>query len=647
MSPTRRWAPLAVALTAIAVYANTLRNGFAFDDEFLITGNARVHQLADQASIWLTPYWPDFGAEAGLYRPLAVFAWAVQWAIADGGAWLFHLVSIGLHALVSVLVFHLLLAFVPLRGAVAGALLFAVHPVHVEAVANVVGQAELLAAAAALAACLLWLRSPQERTTSYASIALLAGLMAAALLSKESAIVLPALLLALDAARGRFGNGLRAYVRARGPAVAALAGTVLLYSALRVRVLGSFTGGDAAPSLPFLRTGQRGLVALQTWPEYLRLMVWPFDLSADYSPDVIVPAAGWTPAVLLGALLLAVVVLLAVRTHRRPLSGLPAAWFLIAILPVSNLILPVGVVLAERLLYLPSVSIALAAGALIGHPAVLRSGKYRGVPVPAAVMVTLLFAFALRTAVRNPDWRDTPAYWNALVRDHPESYRAQWGVGAHLVANGDPVRGLGWMTRAVETWPHDAALLDEVGLLQLRSGQAGQAVETLERALALPVVGRDTRQHLAEAYLAADRPADALALLAPTDSGPPVRLALQAQALDALGHSEDAARAWTLATGTSARLTWRHWALAARAFARADDPDRAAAAVGRAASDAPDADARAALDRLALAIRGGCYARDRRGAACEDALDGWLLLPSAGVYVNRTGQRGADPEGPS
>jgi len=650
---------LVVAAAALLVFANSLLNGFAFDDEFLIAGNARVHALHDQAAIWLSPYWPVFGAEAGLYRPLAVFAWAVQWAIGAGAAWVFHLGNVLLHVLVSVLLCFLLRVFVTSRAALAGALLFAVHPVHTEAVANVVGQAELIAAAALLAACLLWVTRPLPDETAAGRPARVAGrlaiitlMYAVAMLAKESAIVLPALLVALDAARGRLTpraqnpgdtgrtRGGLAYIPRSALPLGVLLLTAVAYLALRIEVLGSVTGGNAAPALPFLRTGQRWLVALQAWPEYLRLLAWPFDLSADYSPDVIVPAAGLTPAVLIGGAVLALTLVLAVRTARRPLTGLPAAWFAIAILPVSNLIVPVGVVLAERLLYTPSVAMSIA-GAVLYDRAAATGRAYRGVRIAPAVMATLLLLFALRSVVRNPDWKNTAAYWNALIRDHPESYRAQWGVGAHMAANGDPARARTYMERAVETWPHDPELLNELALLHVRYGEPARAIAVLERALPLGAVGHRTALHLAEAYLAAGRAQEALSVSG-TLPAEHAALVLRAQALEQLGRFDEAAAAWQQTVPASGHA-WTWWAMRARAFARTGDGARAGAAADSTVRQAPDAAARAAADHLARAIEDGCYAPGRTEALCEDPLAGWLLLPAAGVFSARPGPARSAP----
>jgi hypothetical protein len=139
-------------------------------------------------------------------------------------------------------------------------------------------------------------------------------------------------------------------------ALAAISSAVL---ALRTDVLGSFSSDYIAPGLPFLRDSRRVLVGLTAVPEFFRLLLFPLNLSADYSPAVIEPVSHVTALVIAGGILLLAVLVLARRT---PVSfaGLAGAWFALTILPISNLLFPIGVVVAERLLYLPSVALAIA-----------------------------------------------------------------------------------------------------------------------------------------------------------------------------------------------------------------------------------------------------------------------------------------------
>jgi hypothetical protein len=149
--------------------------------------------------------------------------------------------------------------------------------------------------------------------------------------------------------------------------------------------------------------------------------------------------------VMLGALLLVCISALALALPARPDAGMPAAWFLVAILPVSNLLFPIGVLLGERLLYVASVALSLAAASVWTFAARHTAARWRRPCLAAAVAV--LAALAARSFVRNPDWRDSAAYYAALNRDHPESYRAQWGNAAGALAAIWKARATTW------SWP--------------------------------------------------------------------------------------------------------------------------------------------------------------------------------------------------
>src|SRR5882724_11394386 len=143
----------AVALCAIVVYFGAMWNRFALDDVPIIALNPLV---AHPSGIWrafTAPYWaPELGGH--MYRPLVIAGFTVD-ALVDGTAW-FHAVNLLWHAGAAVAVAALARRWMDAAGALAAGLLFAVHPVHVEAVANVVGRAEVLATLFAVGAVLAY-----------------------------------------------------------------------------------------------------------------------------------------------------------------------------------------------------------------------------------------------------------------------------------------------------------------------------------------------------------------------------------------------------------------------------------------------------------------------------------------------------------
>src|ERR1700677_793793 len=143
-----KWLPFApaalAALCALALYAVTLGGTFIYDDVQIIQHDDRIHSPATWGQLWTRDYFN--GAIDNLYRPLTSQSFALQWWLSGGRAWPFHLVNLLLHAGVAAGVAELARRLAGVRAAFFAGLVFAAHPIHVEAVAGVVGRAEELCA---------------------------------------------------------------------------------------------------------------------------------------------------------------------------------------------------------------------------------------------------------------------------------------------------------------------------------------------------------------------------------------------------------------------------------------------------------------------------------------------------------------------
>ena len=478
---------LLVTLLAAATYANSLGNGWAFDDEYIIASNPVV-TLPQWREAITGPYWGRVEAAPSLYRPTALLAFASEWQASGGSPVAFHATSLLLHVLVSVLVVLLLAAFLPTMAAAAGGAVFAVHPVHVEAVANAVGQSELLAAAGYLAACLLYLRRDGSTAFRSARLVGIATLYALALGAKEIAVTLPAVLLVLDVATDRREGGegsalgsMGAAVRREAPLFLFLGAILLGYLGARVSILGSLRGDSIPSELIGLTAGGRVLTALSLWPTYARLLLAPWSLAADYAPGLLWPATTVRADVVLGAALLALALVVAAFAWRTaPSAALAAAWLVVAILPVSNLLVTSGTLVAERTLYLPSVAVAFAVGGVFAHVAGHRSVARRAAWFVTAAVVTV---FMVRSALRNPSWLDSYTVMNTLAVEHPESWRSHRSRAEGLVRAGDATAALAEYERSIALVPLDYSLLCEAGSLYLREGRLPRAEALLTSAV--------------------------------------------------------------------------------------------------------------------------------------------------------------------
>jgi tetratricopeptide (TPR) repeat protein len=296
--------------------------------------------------------------------------------------------------------------------------------------------------------------APDRRTVAIAAVA-----FALALLSKESAIMLPALILLVDAARAELTPGaLRTWLHRNGRAFALLAVIAVGYLALRTAVL-----GDLGPSRldPVLEVGtplQQRLTALQIWPVVLRVLLFPVVLLADYSARIIMPALPVNTAALLGGVLLFGMLASGLLAFRRGNGrfSLALLWLPLTLLPTSSLIIPIGVLVAERALYLPSAALAFAVAFALDALAAVSNRR-----IAYATVLALSGAFAVRSLVRIPEWRSTDTIFAALIRDRPDSFRAHWHTARIALRDRQPQLALARYGRALDLWPYRRQLVLE------------------------------------------------------------------------------------------------------------------------------------------------------------------------------------------
>lgn len=460
----RRVALGGVTLVALLVFVNALANGFVLDDRGVILRNPLVTSPLTSWRTFGLPYWPD-AIGGGQYRPLGILSFAFDWAVSGGNARWFHAVNvlwhIGATALVWVLAAELL---APVAAAVA-ALIFAVHPVHVEAVSNVVGRLEPMAAVFVLAALLA------HRRGHWSAVAF----FALGLLSKESAIVSIALAAANDFVLER---DWRAVFKARRWLYAGYGGVAVAYGVALLAVF--FNRPFSAPARAFIGLSAWDRIELVTRvvPHYLRLLVAPLELSASYAPNVIDPRPGVSIAGMFGVVTVIAfgVALFALRNRRWPAMTFALIWIPIALAPVANVFFASGVVLAERTMYLASVGACLVAGAVAERYLLTRA------TMVAAATASIMLAYGVRTWTRTPVWRDDRSYVLTLLADRPEAYEA------HLVA-GRTYKGANALdladrelTLARRIFPRDSLVYSEAADLAMRQHRPALAAALRDSA---------------------------------------------------------------------------------------------------------------------------------------------------------------------
>lgn len=469
-----------VAVLGALPYLNTLSAGFTFDDHGLVILNPFLAPSASLAAPFRGP-----STSGALYRPLTMVTYLLNHR-AGGGPFGFHLVNVLLFACTTGLTFLLAHRLSRSLGIAAGtALVWAVHPIHTEAVASVTGRAEILGALFVLASLLglasaLSANGAARRGWFAASL----GAFAAALCSKESAaagVLLVPLVVWLAGGAGRGARMLRVTV----PYVVCAA----VFVAVRTAVVGAVTVDEIAfvdNPLAFAPPAVRLATAVVVLWQYVGLLAVPFGLSADYSYDqvpAVVSAAD--PRLVIALVGLTGVMLVAIACRAwAPLVTFGIVFAAAALAVTANIVAPIGTIKAERLLFLPSFGWCLVCGwtlaTWIGRPA------DRSRVVAACVFLGLL---ALGTWTRNVDWRDDATLLTVTAQASPRSARAQKNAGAVLGAAGDLVAAERYFRRAIAIHPDYQPAWKGLATVLRLAGRQDESFRAARQAQRLAAVG--------------------------------------------------------------------------------------------------------------------------------------------------------------
>ena len=521
---------LLVVLTAVLAGLPSLLPGFIHDDHRIIEQNELVRDPGRLPAILTHGYWTVNDEEVpNLYRPVTILSFALNHVVAGLHPFGYRLVNLLLHALVAALVFAVgrrvfdrprPTALDPsVEPALLAGLLFAVHPVHTEVLGLVVGRGDLLAALGAMLAVLFFLEGRDRAAASspkpaWPALALSLLASAAGFLSKENAVAVPFIALAADLTRPRARGGAAARPAWGYHAASALVFFLLLW--VRASVLGQigvarFTHYIDNPIAyqPFV-LGR--LTALKALASYAFLLVFPLRLSIDHSYNALPPAlsALEPPVVLGGLILLAAASGVAAAWRRRPAAAFSLLFTGLALAPVSNLLYPIGTIMAERLLYLPSVGFCLLVAALLPSRTLATKGR----PVLfKSILIGALGLLALRSVVRLVDWRDDRTIFAAAVAVTPASARAQFNYGTTSEEAGDRAAAERGYRAAIGIWPGFAdAQYNLAGLLS-RGMNWEEAIEHYQKALAEQPENITYLVNLGHALNRAGRPGESLAVL--------------------------------------------------------------------------------------------------------------------------------------
>jgi tetratricopeptide (TPR) repeat protein len=350
-----------------------------------------------------------------------------------------------------------------------GTILYAVHPVHTEVVANIKGRDELLAVSFGLLTILNFLKYLGNGKIQYivlSGICLFMGL-----LSKENALTFLAIAFLISILK------FKPYARLQySMSLLILSGFAGLYFIIRWKVAGGFAG-DAVNELmnnPFLYAAenQKYPTILYTLIVYLKLLVYPHPLTYDYYPYHIELQSWTNPLVILSLVFYILFPIIFFYCFRKnKLIAFGTAFFLITLLPVSNLLVNIGAFMNERFLFLPSVGFAIVAGYLL-YLSINRDKKQKKATFIELVFLLVVLLFSGMTIDRNQNWKDNFTLFTHDVKISMNSAKGNCTAGGVLLEQGQKQkdkktkqeyleRSIKYLNTALEIYPDyiDALLL--------------------------------------------------------------------------------------------------------------------------------------------------------------------------------------------
>lgn len=475
-------------------YINTLKGSFLWDDSHLVEENRFIRPGTDVKNLFSK----DVGAGAenkyNFYRPLQILTYKFDyrfWKLNPTG---YHLTNMLLHMGVAVALFWLV--YVLYRDALLSlvtGLLFVSHPVHTEAVTYVSGRADPLAALFILLMFIFYHKAGQSKSLSWP--VLVAVSYVCALLSRENSLIVPVLLLVYHYSfkkKIRLGLFLPVVFLA------------VLYIVMRFTLLSFILSKTAHTSGVFQRLP--GFFAALA--SYLRILVLPVHLHMEYG-SILFPF--FHPQALIGILVFSFCVFVLYKQRQRPAAiFFPLSWFLVALIPVSNLY-PLNAYMAEHWLYLPSMGLFLLAARPLA--VLLRREKFK---IPGRIIFTsIVFAGVILTYQQNNTWLKPIPFFIRTLGYAPFSSRVHNSLGMEYNRIGKYEQGARHLEQAVQlsegATNRDAVIArNNLAFIYTNLGKNQEAAELAAKALTIDANHVKSLNNLAISYYRMGKEKEAL-----------------------------------------------------------------------------------------------------------------------------------------
>lgn len=497
-----------IIIVSFGVYLNTLSNSFVYDDEAAILENSWIEDIKFIPSIFLSHSW-DFkynnNSTSNYYTPLSFIVFMMQFFLLGISPCGYHLTNMIAHTMVTVMVFFIAISLfrqmfnenIIVFPAVA-ALLFAVHPIHTEAVAWISAITELLMSFFYLLSFFIYVNTSEQKCKKFIVSAIFFFI---ATLFKLTAMTLPILLIVYDYSfkKGIFAGDLRDKAVRNNLCKRYMPFIIvsILYLSLRTYAIEGFI-----PEKGFIKitTYQVIINIFPLLKEYLKMLVLPVNLNILH---VFHPVFSLSDRRMFTALCVIAFLILSALIAKKKSNGLffSLSWIIIPLLPVFYIPAFTGEsVLAERYLYLPSVGFVITAAILMRSIYHHRLFKGMTAPVLFLSFSIVIVLFTLWTVDRNYIWKDNYSLWIDTVKKSPDSYRAHNNLGSAYYRKGlldDAFRE--YRTALLLNPFNDTALLN-TGMIYCEKGKIDDAIREYQAVLLLRPDNYEAHNGLGSAY---------------------------------------------------------------------------------------------------------------------------------------------------
>nr|XP_040240135.2 protein O-mannosyl-transferase Tmtc3 [Anopheles coluzzii]XP_040240136.2 protein O-mannosyl-transferase Tmtc3 [Anopheles coluzzii]XP_040240137.2 protein O-mannosyl-transferase Tmtc3 [Anopheles coluzzii]XP_040240138.2 protein O-mannosyl-transferase Tmtc3 [Anopheles coluzzii]XP_040240139.2 protein O-mannosyl-transferase Tmtc3 [Anopheles coluzzii]XP_049465911.1 protein O-mannosyl-transferase Tmtc3 [Anopheles coluzzii] len=479
-----------IALVCVLCYHNSLNCGFVFDDISAIKENRDLRPHSSIKNVFLNDFWgtPMYKEQSHKsYRPLCVLTFRWNYLLHGLEPAGYHLVNVLLHTIVSLMYFRMCAMLLSETASFAAALLFAVHPIHTEAVTGVVGRAETLSSVFFLAAFIFYTKATRrKKSTGWRFLCLSMLFVATAMLCKEQGITITGVCAIYEifvAQKIRLGDiyhlarsmmsgktfalptGWWPHEASRRLAVLCVTTVALLFA--RLQIMGSqlpvFTRFDNPASVavtPARQLSYNYLVSVNLW-----LLLFPCDLCCDWTMGTVPLVESFTDPRNLATLgaysLIGVLVWVAFIENHRQKSAVVVmglAFMILPFLPASNLFFPVGFVIAERVLYMPSMGFCI----LVGYGFHILSERWSR-KMTWCCLGVLLLTHSIKTYNRNADWESEYSIFMSGLKVNQRNAKLFNNVGHALESEGRFEEALQFFHKAVSVQEDDVGAHINVG----------------------------------------------------------------------------------------------------------------------------------------------------------------------------------------